>query len=87
MQEALKYAAEIPLKTAKLASEAYAGLKLCEGKIIPAVKSDYLSAEYELQAAVKCAAENVYINAGSLEDRAVADKLVSEVQGYLSLVK
>ncbi|MBP5287381.1 MAG: glutamate formimidoyltransferase [Elusimicrobiales bacterium] len=87
MQEALKYAAEIPLKTAKLASEAYAGLKLCEGKIIPAVKSDYLSAEYELQAAVKCAAENVYINADSLEDRAVADKLVAEVQGYLALVK
>jgi len=84
MQSALKYAAEVPLRTAKLSSEALAGLRLCESKIIPGVKSDYKSAEYQLQAAIRCAAENVFINAESLEDKVYADKIIAEVKNYLS---
>ena len=85
MQAALKYAAEIPLKTARLASEAMHGLKVCEASISKQVMSDYKSATYQLKTAILCAAENVYINAESLADKAVAEKLVAEVKGYTAL--
>lgn len=84
MQAALKYAAEVPLKTARLSSEALAGLTVCGGSVSAQVMSDYRSARYQLEAAVRCAAENVFINAEGLEDRAAAEKLVAEVKGYLA---
>ncbi|OGS17415.1 MAG: glutamate formimidoyltransferase [Elusimicrobia bacterium RIFOXYA2_FULL_58_8] len=83
MQAALKYAAEVPLKTARLASEALAGLAVCAASVSPQVISDYRSAVYLLEAAVRCAAENVLINAEALEDKACAEKLAAEVKGYL----
>ncbi len=84
MQAALKYAAEVPLKTARLASEAMAGLTVCGGSISKHVISDYHSARYLLESAVRCAAENVFINADGLEDKVFAEKIVNEVKGYLA---
>ncbi|OGR97593.1 MAG: glutamate formimidoyltransferase [Elusimicrobia bacterium GWF2_62_30] len=85
MQAALKYAAEVPLKTARLASEAMNGLKVCEVSISKSVMSDYKSAAYLLRAAILCAVENVFINAESLEDRACAEKLAAEAKEYAAL--
>ena len=83
MQAALKHAAEVPLKTARLASEALMDLGAGAADISSQVRSDYRSAGHLLSAAVNCAAENVFINAEGLEDKACAEKLVKEVKGYL----
>ncbi|MCM2267785.1 MAG: glutamate formimidoyltransferase [Elusimicrobiales bacterium] len=84
MQSALRYAAEVPLKTARLSSEALAGLTVCAGSVSAQVTSDYRSARYQLEAAIRCAAENVFINAEGLEDKAYAEKITAEVKGYLA---
>ena len=84
MQAALKHAAEVPLKTARLASEAMAGLTVCAGSVSPHVASDYRSARYQLETAIRCAAENVFINAEGLEDKAYAEKITAEIKGYLA---
>ncbi len=84
MQAALKHAAEVPLKTARLASEAMAGLRVCEALVSPHVMSDYRSARYQLETAIRCAAENVFINAEGLEDRVFAEKITAEIKEYLS---
>ncbi|HAN04672.1 MAG TPA: hypothetical protein DCQ25_05360 [Elusimicrobia bacterium] len=84
MQAALKHAAEVPLKTARLASEAMAGLTVCAGSISSHVMSDFKSARYLLEAAIRCAAENVFINAEGIEDKAFGEKITAEVKGYLA---
>ncbi|MFA6435205.1 MAG: glutamate formimidoyltransferase [Elusimicrobiales bacterium] len=83
MQKALSHAAEVPLKTARLASEAAAALAGVEG-VSAHVMSDYKSARYLLEAAVRCAAENVFINAEGLEDKALAARLLAEINRHLS---
>ncbi|MGD9642218.1 MAG: glutamate formimidoyltransferase [Elusimicrobiales bacterium] len=85
MQAALKYAAEVPLKTARLSSEALAGLLVCQDCVAAHVRSDYRSARYLLEAAIRCAAENVFINAEGLEDKAFAEKITAEAKGYLAV--
>ena len=83
MQEALAHAAEVPLETARLASEALAALADGEG-VSAQVMSDYKSARYLLEAAVRCAAENVFINTEGLSDKALAGRLLSEINSFLS---
>ena len=84
MQAALKHAAEVPLETARLAYEALSGLRVCASMVLPHVVSDYRSAGYLLQASIRCAAENVFINAESMEDRESAVRMVSEAKGYIA---
>ncbi len=84
MQTALRRAAEVPLKTARLSAEALAGLVVCGASVSAQVVSDYRSARYQLEAAIRCAAENVFINAEGLEDKAYAEKITAEVKGYLA---
>ncbi len=86
MQGALEHAAQVPLKTARLAAEALAALEYKDG-ISAHVISDYKSARYQLEAAIRCAAENVFINAESLENKAFAEKAVKEVKGYVALTE
>ena len=85
MQAALKYAAEVPLRTARLSSEALAGLLVCQDCVSAHVRSDYRSARYLLEAAIRCAAENVFINAEGLEDKPFAEKITAEAKGYLAV--
>jgi len=84
MQAALRHAAEVPLRTARLASEAMSGLMVCSTSISSHVMSDYRSARYLLEAAIRCAAENVFINAEGLEDKAFGEKITAEVKGYIA---
>ncbi|HOX23866.1 MAG TPA: cyclodeaminase/cyclohydrolase family protein, partial [Elusimicrobiales bacterium] len=79
MQDALRYAAEVPLKTAKVAHDAKKILGAVEKDVIGAVSSDFHSAGYLLEAGFKCAAENVRINLPSLEDRPEAARLEREL--------
>ena len=83
MQKAILNSIEVPLRTAKAASGALKELNGCKG-IMPHVMSDYKSAGYLLEAAVKCAAENVFINAGSMDDKAAAQRMTEEVKSCLS---
>ncbi|MCG2725535.1 MAG: glutamate formimidoyltransferase [Elusimicrobia bacterium] len=86
MQKAIKYAADVPLKTAKLSVEA---LRLLRGldSISSSVASDRKSAQYLLDAAVKCAAENVLINISSIKDEEYGDDLKKEIEDCLAAIQ
>jgi glutamate formiminotransferase / formiminotetrahydrofolate cyclodeaminase len=84
MQDALKGAAEVPLRTARRASEAHSlvskTLPLCGA----AVASDMNCALHLLRAAALCAAENVRINLGGLKDAAVVADLSKRLDAALA---
>lgn len=83
MQGALRYAAEVPLKTAATAAGALDELEKADG-IMPHVASDYKSARYLLEAAIKCAAENVLINTAGMEDKVLAAKMLADTKSFLA---
>jgi len=83
MQKALLYAAEVPLKTAITAARAIKELAPAAPAIIGAVDSDFKSAHYLLEAGIKCAAENVRINLGSIQDKAAAQRMEKELNAVL----
>ncbi len=75
MQEALKHAAEVPLKTAQTAAGALATAKASAPNAHPGVVSDINCAMHLLKAAALCAAENVRINLDGIKDAAAAGDL------------
>ena len=75
MQDALKHAAEVPLKTAQAAAGALATAKAAAPLAGPAVASDINCAIHLLKAAALCAAENVRINLDGIKDAAAAGDL------------
>jgi glutamate formiminotransferase/formiminotetrahydrofolate cyclodeaminase len=81
---AARYAAEVPLRTAKLSKQAMDELSEAKACIYAPVQSDFNSAFHLLKAGIACAAENVRINLGSIEDKAYAASLEKEID---SLVK
>ncbi len=84
MQAALRYAAEVPLKTAQTAHRCRVILKDIGPKLSPNVESDFLSAGFLLEAGIKCAVENVHINMAMIKDPAVIEVLkkgLEEVAG------
>lgn len=83
MQAALNYAAEVPLKTARLASAARKQLAAMDGDLIAAVGSDYHSAGYLVGAGLQCAAENVRINIPGLADKEEAARLQRELDALV----
>ncbi len=84
MQKALVYAAKVPLKTASLCLKAIESIRPVSSIIKSDVMSDYKSAVYLLVAGIKCALENVYINARSLEDESIKSELLKEASEILS---
>jgi glutamate formiminotransferase / formiminotetrahydrofolate cyclodeaminase len=83
MEAALLYAAEVPLKTARLAKQAKDEIEACSANMSPAVGSDVKSAVYLLTAGIKCAAENVMINIPSLKDKELASKMEEEIKSLV----
>ncbi len=75
MQDALKHAAEVPLKTAQIAAGALAVAKQAAPLAGAAVASDINCAMHLLKAAALCAAENVRINLGGIKDASAAQDL------------
>ncbi len=87
IQKALVYAANIPLKTAKICAEiSSVAREVLEGEVKQDVISDYRSGLYMLECGVKCALENVYINAKSIEDETVKKNLLSEAENLVKAV-
>lgn len=78
MNKALLFAAQVPLKTAGLCMQAAELIFGLEVFIKKDVMSDYNSAKYLLAAGAKCALENVYINADSLEDKVESENLKAQ---------
>lgn len=87
MQQALVQAAEVPLKTAQAAGEAYALAETAAPLCGPAVASDMGCAMHLLRAAAQCAAENVKINLGGIKDAGVAADLEKRLQAALKPVQ
>lgn len=79
IQDALIYAAEVPLKSAKLCYDAILIAKELDG-IKQEVISDYRSGIYLLEASIKCALENVYINADSITDENIKNNLKNQAK-------
>lgn len=86
IQKATVNAANIPLTTAKLAKEAIEIARNIEG-LRDTVMSDYRSGIYLLTAAIKCAAENVFINCDSIEDEKIKKELTDEINSVLEITK
>ncbi len=84
MQEALRYAAQVPLKTAGLCSQGLKELQDCKD-ISPAVASDRECAGHLLRSGIKCAAENVRINLEFIKDKDYAAKMGKEIESFISV--
>ncbi|MCX5783350.1 MAG: glutamate formimidoyltransferase [Elusimicrobia bacterium] len=83
MQEALLYAAEVPLKTATLSKQAEGLVKSAESSVSAGVASDGKCSLYLLRAGILSAAENVKINIDSLHDKSLAEKLEKEISALV----
>jgi glutamate formiminotransferase len=79
MQEALKHAAAVPLKTAQQAAGSLAIARAAAPLAGAAVASDINCAIHLLRAAAQCAAENVRINLGGIKDA----EAVKDLEGRL----
>jgi glutamate formiminotransferase len=84
MQDALKHAAEVPLKTAQTAAGALAVARASAPLAGAAVASDMNCAMHLLKAAALCAAENVRINLGGIRDGAAAKDLEERLEKTLA---
>ena len=84
MQDALKHAAEVPLKTAQQAAGALAIARTAAPLAGAAVASDMNCAMHLLKAAALCAAENVRINLGGIKDAAAASDLSGRLEKTLA---
>ena len=84
MQDALKHAAEVPLKTAQAAAGALAVARTAAPLAGAAVASDMNCAMHLLKAAALCAAENVRINLGGIKDAGAAKDLAERLEKTLA---
>jgi glutamate formiminotransferase / formiminotetrahydrofolate cyclodeaminase len=84
MQEALKHAAEVPLKTAQIAAGALAVARTAAPLAGAAVASDINCAMHLLKAAALCAAENVRINLGGIKDASASKDLEGRLEKTLA---
>ena len=84
MQDALKHAAEVPLKTAQIAAGALAVARTAAPLAGAAVASDVHCAMHLLKAAALCAAENVRINLGGIKDADAAKDLEGRLEKALA---
>ena len=84
MQEALKHAAEVPLKTAQISAGALAVARTAAPLAGTAVASDINCAMHLLKAAALCAAENVRINLGGIKDAAASKDLEGRLEKTLA---
>jgi glutamate formiminotransferase/formiminotetrahydrofolate cyclodeaminase len=80
IQEATKYAAEVPLKVMETASKSYALLGEMAGKGNPASISDVGVGALATRACIEGAALNVRINLGQLKDEKFKTALANKVQ-------
>ncbi len=83
IQEALKAATDVPLACARAAAEGIALSREVAEKGNLNVISDAGVAVLAANAALRSAALNVYINAGSIKDKAFADSRLAELEALL----
>jgi glutamate formiminotransferase/formiminotetrahydrofolate cyclodeaminase len=84
MQEALKHAAEVPLKTAQISAGALAVARQAAPLAGAAVASDINCAVHLLKAAALCAAENVRINLSGIKDAGASKELEGRLEKTLA---
>ena len=84
VQAALKNAAEVPLKTAMLSSEAIDILHKIKGSLSPKIMSDYFAAERLLKAAIECSAEIIKLNLKYLKDKNAAETIKQNLDKCLT---
>lgn len=85
IQAALKQATQVPLDCAKACAEAIKLSKIAAEKGYLGVISDAGVAAMAGYSALKSAALNVYINTGSIKDKAFAEQALQELEGIIEL--
>ncbi|MBI4051920.1 MAG: glutamate formimidoyltransferase [Elusimicrobia bacterium] len=84
IQQALKHAAEVPLKTAQLSLKAFRRLNQSESLAMGTVGSDMKCAMHLAHGAIRCAIENVKINLDSIKDPQYTENLRREIGTILN---
>lgn len=80
MQEALQYAASIPLKTIQACAKCIPILEILEKDVKKNMISDLGSAASLLESAIHCAFLNVLINTSSLKDKETAKTMLEDTK-------
>jgi formiminotetrahydrofolate cyclodeaminase len=80
MQEALQYAASIPLKTIQACAKCIPILEILEKDVKKNMISDLGSAASLLESAIYCAFLNVLINTASLKDKSMAKTMLEDTK-------
>jgi len=80
MQEALQYAASIPLKTIQACAKCIPILEILEKDVKKNMISDLGSAASLLESAIHCAFLNVLINTASLKDKSMAKTMLEDTK-------
>jgi glutamate formiminotransferase/formiminotetrahydrofolate cyclodeaminase len=83
IEQATRYAAEVPLRTMHAATQVFVICRAMAHEGNPASVSDAGVGALAARAAVLGAGLNVKINAAQLKDRALADRLVAEAEGLV----
>jgi formiminotetrahydrofolate cyclodeaminase len=84
IQDALKAATEVPLECARCCAAVIRLSRVAADKGNQNIVSDAGAAVMAAQAALKCSALNVYINAGTIKDQAYVQARVAEVDHLIA---
>jgi formiminotetrahydrofolate cyclodeaminase len=84
IQEALKVATEVPLDCARLCAQVIRLSRTVADRGNRNIVSDAGAAVMAAHAALKCAALNVYINAGTIKDQVFIQRRVEELERLLA---
>lgn len=83
LQTALATAARVPSDTAATALQTLKELEEIKSYIAPIIVADVACAKYLLQAAIRCAVENIRANIPFIQDKDLVEKLDKQVQLFL----
>ena len=83
MQDALIYAARVPMDTATASITCLREIKPIETDIAPIILSDIYCAQHLLKTAIRCSIENIRANLTFIQDKAWEEKLNSAIEVFL----
>ena len=83
IQDALIYAARVPMDTATTAIACLREIELIKADVAPVILSDIYCAQHLLQTAVRCAVENIKANLTFIQDEAWIQKLTRAIEVFL----
>lgn len=84
VEQALVFAASVPADTAVTAVQVLKELESVQKDISPVIMSDILCARHLLQAAIRCAVENIRANVVLLENEDLKNSFEKQIENFLT---